>query len=293
MIVQKSLPAAERSENRRNRQGYDLGCVQMTVELEKGGRSVLAPLFSGFASNMYRSCIQGHMGRAWADDAENPTCGRIMVGDMFFLAGRPDSPAAREMVSEIPSWFCSEELYFVPESDRWSSLIESCHKGRCRKIRRYAFIQETAGFDKAKLAAMAASLPAGYEIRRIDEKWYGEVMKHAWSRDLCSQFESAGDYAGRGIGFCVIHGGEVVAGASSYALYDDGIEIQIDTREDHRRKGLAAACGAALILECLKRGLYPGWDAANMASLKLAEKLGYRLKGHYDAWAVRMTQPGP
>jgi len=72
-------------------------------------------------------------------------------------------------------------------------------------------------------------------------------------------------------------------------LYNDGIEIQIDTREDHRRKGLAAACGAALILECLKRGIYPGWDAANMESVRLAEKLGYRLKGPYYTWAVKMN----
>lgn len=52
---------------------------------------------------------------------------------------------------------------------------------------------------------------------------------------------------------------------------------------------MAAACGAALILECLKRGIYPGWDAANMESVRLAEKLGYRLKGPYYTWAVKMN----
>ena len=42
----------------------------------------------------------------------------------------------------------------------------------------------------------------------------------------------------------VLKDGELVAGASSYSTYDKGIEIEIDTREDHRRKGLAYACGA-------------------------------------------------
>ena len=49
---------------------------------------------------------------------------------------------------------------------------------------------------------------------------------------------------------------------------------ETDTREDHRRKGLAYACGAKLILECLERELYPSWDAQNMWSVALAEKLG-------------------
>lgn len=69
-----------------------------------------------------------------------------------------------------------------------------------------------------------------------------------------------------------------MSGASSYSRYHEGIEIEIDTREEYRRKGFAYICGAKLILECLKRNLYPSWDAHNKASVALAEKLGY----HYD-----------
>ena len=75
-------------------------------------------------------------------------------------------------------------------------------------------------------------------------------------------------------------------GASSYSTYDKGIEIEIDTREDHRRKGLAYACGAKLILECQKRDLYPSWDAQNKSSVALAEKLGYHFSHEYVAYEV-------
>ncbi|WP_184093742.1 GNAT family N-acetyltransferase [Anaerocolumna cellulosilytica] len=34
--------------------------------------------------------------------------------------------------------------------------------------------------------------------------------------------------------------------------------------------------------ECLKRGIYPSWSAANTASLALAEKLGYHLDREHD-----------
>lgn len=80
--------------------------------------------------------------------------------------------------------------------------------------------------------------------------------------------------------------GVPVSGASSYSVYNGGIEIQIDTRTDYRRQGLAAAAAAGLILECLDRDLYPSWDAANLWSVALAEKLGYQFDHEYDAYHV-------
>lgn len=93
-------------------------------------------------------------------------------------------------------------------------------------------------------------------------------------------------YSRLGFGVAVIYQGEVIAGASSYSTYKDGIEIQIDTREDQRRKGLALACGAALILRCLDRGMYPSWDAQNKGSVKLAEKLGYHFSHEYPVYEI-------
>ena len=78
----------------------------------------------------------------------------------------------------------------------------------------------------------------------------------------------------------------MVAGASSYSRYNDGIEIEIDTKTEHRRKGLASVCGAKLILECLDRDLYPSWDAQNMWSVGLAEKLGYHYSHTYTAYEI-------
>ncbi len=77
-----------------------------------------------------------------------------------------------------------------------------------------------------------------------------------------------------------------VVGASSYTCYSQGIEIEIDTKEAFRRRGLASVCGAKLILECLSRGLYPSWDAQNKWSVALAEKLGYHFDREYTAYEV-------
>ena len=45
-------------------------------------------------------------------------------------------------------------------------------------------------------------------------------------------------------------------------------------------------CGAALILKCLERGLYPSWDAHNKESLALAQKLGYIFDREYLCYIV-------
>ena len=43
---------------------------------------------------------------------------------------------------------------------------------------------------------------------------------------------------------------------------------------------------SALYDLCLKEGLYPSWDAQNMNSVRLAEKLGYELDYEYAAYEV-------
>ena len=129
-------------------------------------------------------------------------------------------------------------------------------------------------------------LPEGYELKLLEEDDYVLCQKNRWANDLVSQFKSYNSYRKLGLGVVVLKDGELVAGASSYSRYNDGIEIEVDTREDHRRKGLAYACGAKLILECLERGLYPSWDAQNMWSVALAEKLGYHYSHEYTAYEV-------
>ena len=120
----------------------------------------------------------------------------------------------------------------------------------------------------------------------MDEQLFWYCKGVDWCRDWVAQYDDYAAYRNWGLGVVVLKDGEVVSGASSYSGYRGGIEIQIDTREDYQRQGLACACGAKLILECQRRGLYPSWDAQNPASVALAEKLGYRLDHEYMAFEV-------
>ena len=126
-------------------------------------------------------------------------------------------------------------------------------------------------------------MPEGYELKMLDAQGYHMCRNNGWANDLVSQYTDYDTYKELGLGVVVLKDGELVAGASSYSTYNEGIEIEIDTRKDHRRKGLAYACGAKLILECLKKGIYPSWDAQNKWSVALAEKVRVGLDGSSDS----------
>jgi GNAT superfamily N-acetyltransferase len=88
-------------------------------------------------------------------------------------------------------------------------------------------------------------------------------------------------------GMGIMHQGRYVAAASAAAIGGGKAEFEIQTHPQFRRRGLARAVGAALILACLERGLEPCWDAANASSSALARQLGFRSKGTYDAFTLR------
>lgn len=250
--------------------------------LEKEDMYIITPIFDSWKETLLWSCFQGYMGNAWVDDIQNPKSAQIITGDFCFYAGVPNI----ELVKNIPEYYPSECILMIPQNDEWRNLIEQEYKDNCSRFMRYAIKKEPDIFDIEKLHSYIEKLPSEYSIRKIDEKIYNKVKTEEWSKDLCSQFPTCNDYEKNGLGFVVLHNGKVVCGASSYTVYDKGIEIEIDTKKEYRRKGLALVCASKLILECLDRELYPCWDAANKESVALAEKLGYHFDKEYATYSI-------
>lgn len=205
-----------------------------------------------------------------------------ILGDFAFYAGNP----SEELVKYKPGSCKQDFIIMVPQNNNWAELIEKCYKDKARKVTRYAFKKEKDIFDVEKLKEVVAGLPSDYEIKIIEEAEYNACRKNGWANDLVSQYKDYNTYKSLGIGVAVLKDGELVAGASSYSTYDKGIEIEIDTKKEYRRKGLAYVCGAKLILECLEKGLYPSWDAQNEWSVALAQKLGYHFSHEYVAYEI-------
>ena len=207
-------------------------------------------LFEGWQETLIWSCLQYIMGHLYADDPGQPVTAKAVLGDFCFLAGRPDA----EIILHKPASCRQDFMIMVPQDGAWADLIECCYKEKATKVLRYAIKKEPAVFDRHFLQGMTETLLDGFTLKMMDEDLFHRCRKLSWCRDWVSQYRNYELYQRHGLGAVILKDGEPVSGASSYAGYLGGIEIEIDTKQEYRRKGLASACGAKLVLACLERG---------------------------------------
>lgn len=250
--------------------------------LKKEEMHKIKDLFEGFNETMIWSALQGYMGNAWVNNLSNPRSAQVVTSDFCFFVGIPD-PA---LVRNIPSYYEALGILMIPQTNEWGNLIERTYPKNFDKFMRYSIKKEPEIFEEEKLLKFAESLPPELNIKQINEELYQKILKEPWSKDLCSQFKNYSEYKKYGLGYAVLHNNEVVSGASSYIVYDGGIEIEIDTKDSYRRKGLALACAAKLVLLCIEKHIYPSWDAASLESVALAEKIGYHFDKEYVTYYV-------
>ena len=273
-------------------------------------------LFQNTTDTVILSCLQKVMGEIYA--TEDLKSAMAILGDFSFFVGIPceellffgvklysrnrgldstDSGQNPGNLSMDQQAVKSDKdpmdhLVMVPENEDWEKQIEQSLGTRAEKRIRYAIKKEGLQvFDRDNLQKVVDRLwddprYQGYELRMIDRALYGQIQGIDWCREWVENYptyELFGNYA---LGAVILKEGEPVAGASSYSGYLQGIEITIRTKEEYQRQGLACICAAKLILECIQRGLYPSWDAANTKSVALSEKLGYHFDKEYIAYRV-------
>ncbi len=123
------------------------------------------------------------------------------------------------------------------------------------------------------------SLPEGYRIARMDEAAFSA---HPFSHG--ENYLSYEAFRTEGAGAVVYRGGEIAASASSFLSLDGEAELDVSTAEDHRGKGLAAACIAMMLRDCEEREITVHWDAQNEVSRHLAEKFGFEEETAYKVY---------
>ena len=248
-------------------------------------RSRLVTLFAAHRRDraLIDCVLEGHIGQAFADDLTTPTVARLDCGPFAALAGDPASPPARDLVR------CAPIDWVTPETDAWRDVLEAEFAGRIRRIR---FVELSAEeLDPGQLDTLAQALPPGFTVARIDAELAEALIRDLGKRWLLDSYASMDDFLARGIGYVVLCEGRVVASAASAVSSSRAIDIDIEVTPAHRRKGLGAAVGAALALECLRRDIEPLWLASNGVSVHLAEKLGYRVGGEYETFEIQQTRP--
>lgn len=252
------------------------------LELSRNEMYCLRQLCNGKSDVELLACIEGNMGRAWVDRMDMPTVAVVIVADFCFLLGQVHH--MEDEVKELLERY-KGKIIMIDEIS-WVCFIERNFPNNLRRFKRYLIKKEESVFQKDRLINFIMSVEPEFQINKIDESNYYKVIEDRFMADCCCFFSSLEEFLKHGIGYIIVKDGEIIAGASSYSFCKDNISITIGTKEKYRRRGLATACAAKLILDCLDRNIYPQWDASNLESVSLAEKLGYHFEKEYEAYSI-------
>ena len=201
---------------------------------------------------------------------------------VVFPVGDPTTPAGVAVVERISA----RGGGVFADSAWYAALAAHCGSERVAIEPRTRFSAED--LDVSRLTELAAAVPGGYRAEAIDASLFAAVRDRVSSNlffpgvlDNPLAFERSG------IGVCALDRGGPVAAATSAFVCEESIEIQVNVRSEHQRRGLATVVSAALMLVALDRGLRPEWDTASEKSHALACKLGYVPVHDYDCLVVR------
>ncbi|MDR0897602.1 MAG: GNAT family N-acetyltransferase [Oscillospiraceae bacterium] len=251
----------------------------MMTEVQPADFPRLLPLFVDNPRHLMAvSALNGLVeARAFADNPARPAAALVLLSrvGLLFVAGQAQA-ALPEALRGFRGWY---EVSDPPPA--WHPAL-AAWSIKSRALARYQMNPPPA-FDRALLQRLATP-PEGYTLHPYDAALVEKALSEEWSKDQIDCFGTAEAFLADGLGVALLQGDALVSGCSSFCRHADGYEIQVDTRADRQRQGLATCVSAAFILRCLDLGWMPHWDAANVASLRLAERLGFVLDRAYTAW---------
>lgn len=254
------------------------------IELGRTKRETIQSICRDSSEVLVRGAMEGTMGRVFVPQLENSSYCLIHAGDFAYVLGLPPrGERALDLKSQIYET-CSKD-FITPGDERWAVWLEDEFQGKYRLVNRYTLKNEKQ-FDKKILKEYKKNIPEGIRIRKMDGRLYHLALKSEWSCDFCSNFEDERQFMDDGLGYVAMKGREIISGCFAYGYSSGMMEIQVETRTDYRRLGLAQACSAAFLLECAERGIYPNWNASNEQSVGLAEKLGYVFHREYQVYQL-------
>lgn len=254
------------------------------IELSKENLYCLSQLCEGHLDVELWSCIEGNMGRAWVDRKDRPSIAIVIVADFCYILGCTEDKSYEVSIKELLEQF--KRKIIVSNNEYGFNVIQKYFPNNHKKYSRYAIKKEPDVFQIDKLKNFIETVEPKFHIEKIDGSNYNKVLEDEFMADCCSNYSSLEEFLKNGIGYVIIHEGEIISGASSYCYCKGSIDITIGTKEEYRQKGLALACASKLILDCLDKNIYPRWDASNLESVALAEKLGYHFEKEYKVYSI-------
>jgi hypothetical protein len=250
------------------------------VEIPVSERHKLIPLFEScpYDRVLIESVLEGRFGWAYADSAAEPTVARLNSGAWTMLAGDPCAPGVKDLLRLAPV------AYVTPQTAAWRQTLQEAFGKQFIALPFVDF--STKELDLAHLEKLIETLPAGFELKRLDRELAEQLPADTGNAYFFENFHTIADFLQRGLGYAVLQQGKIVSAATSMAQCQRAIDIEIETVAGYQKRGLATVGAARLVAHCLERGIEPCWLAANLASERLALKLGYVRGERYETLAI-------
>jgi RimJ/RimL family protein N-acetyltransferase len=253
-------------------------------------------LFKGMDHSLsIHALIEGNNpGRLFVDDVDEPHTALALTVEGYLLAGEDGNPATNEALRRLfaeqifsGKVFVGDEscMVLAVDPDTWEArLPEIIPTHQADKLPRYLYLCKEVKLDWRN------RVPKGYSVRRIDRAlvedpdlaFTGAIEE--WV-PLGDEWGSVDNFLENGVGFCVVHGKEIVARCQADCRAGDRIDVGIITDPAHRRRGLASIVAAATAEYCLGHGFITvGWHCNhdNVGSWKTAEKAGFERAREYS-----------
>ncbi len=214
---------------------------------------------------LLRACLAERFGRKILYNG-----GLIAEAGFIYLLGEPD----KEWLEKLRCQW--SDRMFVCVSQKWEQALLEKYPGLICTIR-----FEMKALKSEHLPAITSyMLPESFQLTPFGKH---EFELHPFYHG--SRYSNYEEFEKYGSGAVIWHEGKIVASASSFLSYQKEVEVDVFTQKEYRRRGFAAACVAYMLADCQKKGITAHWDAQNIASRHLAEKLGYRLERDYKAYS--------
>lgn len=224
---------------------------------------------------VFAHLVRTGLGECWVDRWPRPRVVLARTADNYALRGDPsavtpgDLANVQGLVDAMPEWLPTLRRAASQRIGVWPRIIAALPAGVPTPAAHPA-VRRLTPADTDRVAALPD------DLAWIHESWGGVERMLA-----------------EGVAHGALVDGNVVAVAVAFHCGHEYEDIGVVTVEDHRRRGLSAACAGAVIADIRARGRTPTWSTSpdNTGSRAVAARLGFVPDRDDVLYAVRTPIP--
>ena len=226
------------------------------------------------------------LGIILTDSPSNPTWGLVREAGLgaSFVGGKIDSLVLTQTVSDLRK-VGDVSFSFWPE-DQGNILIPP-NPDALMPDRSFKFSNRSAHITD--LITFSNQIPDGCDLRPMDSQIMDRCL---WGDAYIQAHGSAEAFLGKGLGFCLMDGDEILSEAYATHFSTGIFEMATVTREEHHGRRYSTIICAHAIQACEELGYGTLWFCrkTNLASVAVARKLGYTQMRVFGGALYRATR---